>query len=135
MHPKLNAILVSTQNVNHIEYFLPTCLSLFGNYSWGSMSLQLGDLQCIIKEHDIKGLDSLNNILTEYFQTKKKKATLQDVVQRIENRAENNKVAIWNATLREYQKKKPTPRKEYNKSDQDKEVLEGKHYGHNRQHL
>ncbi|KAI9275311.1 hypothetical protein BY458DRAFT_507058, partial [Sporodiniella umbellata] len=44
-----------------------------------------------MKEHDIKDLDSLNNILTEYFQrTKKKKMTLQDVVQQIENRVENN---------------------------------------------
>ncbi|KAI9263048.1 hypothetical protein BY458DRAFT_491202 [Sporodiniella umbellata] len=121
-----------------------------------------------MKEHDIKDLDSLNNISTEYFQrTQKKKTILQDVVQRIENRAENNvntlqtpqpqpilslesPVFIDNIDMNGYcqlessdmecdaegiPKEKPTPRKEYTKSDQDKEVLEGKHYGHYRQHL
>ncbi|KAI9283408.1 hypothetical protein BY458DRAFT_543668 [Sporodiniella umbellata] len=112
-------------------------------------------LECIMKEHDINDLDSLNNILTEYFQrNKRKKTTLQDVVQQIENRAENNvntrhlpqqqltsplepPVFIDNIDMNGYYqlessdmecdveeipKEKPKPRKEYTKSNQDKEV-------------
>ncbi|KAI9264427.1 hypothetical protein BY458DRAFT_547957 [Sporodiniella umbellata] len=109
-----------------------------------------------MKEYDIKDLDSLNNILTEYFQrTKKKKTTLQDVVQQIENKAESNvntpqlqqqqqpnsllepPVFIDNIDMNAYYqlessymecdveevpKEKPKPRKEYIKSNQDKEV-------------
>ncbi|KAI9254290.1 hypothetical protein BY458DRAFT_492980 [Sporodiniella umbellata] len=70
-----------------------------------NLRFRLRKLDCTMKEHNIRDVDSLNNILTEYFQrTKKKKKTIKE------------------CDVEEIPKDKPKSKKEFAKSNQDKEA-------------